>query len=716
MGSTVNAATISADSGPLVQEVERAIKSLGQLSDKLKGTGDAAEDSGRKVEEATKRYGEFGYTFEGLIERMERYLEFEVVREGIISVIESTEEWEQSLNRLSAMADIASSHIGLTVNQLGMLSTDISEKTLFKEEDVQRAEAALMTFQHLGGDAFEKTVKLSADLAAVWGGDMASAARLLGRALDDPAHGMEMLRRDGITLSDAQERHIKLLQEEGKLEQAQAELLDIVGQKLGGVAEKMNKGLSESAHTASEAWEHLKTTIGQNPVFKFLTTEPLEGWSLLLSGTLPNPPSSQNAAINAQLDEVEKRVDKYRKIIAGQGGLFYGHGRQALVKDDEAGALSDKMITAGEAYDRAEALRESLVGQLAAQGKLEAATDRNAAATRKKQEADDQAHAHDAERQSALRELLKSYDDEYAKLTMNAKAYDEYRLQQALTKDSTREVTTEEVRAAEARVESFKAVKAEAKSIGDEFFSIEKAISKAHAEQEKFIKAQEQIGNERMKGLVDSAKKGIDGWQKTVDSQANKSADAWQKAIGMKGGMTDDWNHLLKMDAFHQTMTDIDTTMESVFGGALRGRLSDITDAFRSFFGDLEHIIVQYLASAAYQGLIHSSFFNTVTSLLGLGNAYTGDPAGVDTTMPAISITPGAPTPILPISTIGGASGARGAGGMAVHLTMPVTVQSLDPAQAYNVLQAHAPVIGAIAVDSIMKSRTALSAIAGNNR
>lgn len=67
------------------------------------------------------------------------------------------------------------------------------------------------------------------DLAAKMDGNVSAAAKLLGKALNDPAEGMAKLKKEGIYLSDEQENMIKHFQSTGNIMAAQKVILNSLG-------------------------------------------------------------------------------------------------------------------------------------------------------------------------------------------------------------------------------------------------------------------------------------------------------------------------------------------------------------------------------------------------------------------------------------------------------------------------------------------------------
>lgn len=101
-------------------------------------------------------------------------------------------------------------------------------------------------------DIFARASIAAEDLSKRYGLDVASSARTLGRALNDPARGLLLLRRAGIQLTAQQADQAKKLAEHGKVLEAQKVILKAVEQRVGGAANAYGKTLPGQVARARE--------------------------------------------------------------------------------------------------------------------------------------------------------------------------------------------------------------------------------------------------------------------------------------------------------------------------------------------------------------------------------------------------------------------------------------------------------------------------------
>lgn len=130
----------------------------------------------------------------------------------------------------------------------------LQELTSIGDETILKGQAVLATFKNIDGPIFDRAIASALDMGAVLGGDAASNAKMLGRALDEPVQGMSALSRMGIVFSESQKAVIQNLVETGNAVEAQSMMLDLLEGKFGGAA--------AAAGEADGGWQKMKNTLG----------------------------------------------------------------------------------------------------------------------------------------------------------------------------------------------------------------------------------------------------------------------------------------------------------------------------------------------------------------------------------------------------------------------------------------------------------------------
>ncbi len=138
--------------------------------------------------------------------------------------------------KLNAVLAATGNQTGYTAEQMKALAADLQQVTKFEDDATVAAMAVLATFKQVRGEQFKDATKAAMDMATVLGGDLQGNIRTVGRALDDPIRGMMLLRRAGVSFTEAQQQMIATLQQSGNIVGAQNALLEQLEGKFGGAA------------------------------------------------------------------------------------------------------------------------------------------------------------------------------------------------------------------------------------------------------------------------------------------------------------------------------------------------------------------------------------------------------------------------------------------------------------------------------------------------
>jgi len=119
----------------------------------------------------------------------------------------------------------------------------LSFATGIDDELIRGNQAILLTFKELAktagtvGGAFDRATELTLDLAAVMQTDSVSAARQLGKVLQDPVKQLGALTKAGVTFTEQEREKIETLVRSNKMLEAQDLILDAIEKQVGGTAE-----------------------------------------------------------------------------------------------------------------------------------------------------------------------------------------------------------------------------------------------------------------------------------------------------------------------------------------------------------------------------------------------------------------------------------------------------------------------------------------------
>ena len=192
-----------------------------------------------------------------------------------ISALKSAEEAEQVQKRVAAIIKATGGAANVTSKEIEKFASTQQMLVGVDDEVLKKSYGILLTFKNVrneagkGNDIFNRTAKSLADLAAAGFGNTDSAAKAMGKALQDPIKGVTALSRAGVTFSQAQKDQIKGFVESNDLLSAQKLILAEVEGQVGGTA--------AAGVTASEklkiAYGELQERVGQKllPVFQRLS-------------------------------------------------------------------------------------------------------------------------------------------------------------------------------------------------------------------------------------------------------------------------------------------------------------------------------------------------------------------------------------------------------------------------------------------------------------
>lgn len=168
-----------------------------------------------------------------------------------------------------------------SIAELQAQASAFQEVTTFGDEGILEMQSVLLTFGNVTGDVFSESSALILDMSAKLGTDLQSSAIQVGKALNDPAKGLAMLNRVGVSFTDQQIEQVKAMQEAGDMAGAQAVILGELEKQFGGTAEAIAQTNSGKAKQAMNALGDAGEVIGS---FVAPMVGKLAGWLKTLSG------------------------------------------------------------------------------------------------------------------------------------------------------------------------------------------------------------------------------------------------------------------------------------------------------------------------------------------------------------------------------------------------------------------------------------------------
>lgn len=183
--------------------------------------------------------------------------------EFIKSSIEAYDKLEQAVTRVNTVIQSTRGAAGYSANAIEEQAHELSKSILQGRSEIMDAQGMLLSFTGIRGPIFEQTTKAVADFATFYKTDMTSAALAIGKALNDPAKGMNRLQRMGVMFTDEQKKQVKLYEQQGKLALAQGVILKELKTEFGGQATAATTTDEGKIEMAKKQWNDLKLAIGE---------------------------------------------------------------------------------------------------------------------------------------------------------------------------------------------------------------------------------------------------------------------------------------------------------------------------------------------------------------------------------------------------------------------------------------------------------------------
>lgn len=353
--------------------------------------------------------------------------------------------------KLSAVLKATGYSAGFTTIELKKQAAQLQKNTGVGDETILSMQGILATFKNVRGDVFTQATSAILDMGAAMGkagkgsADVEAAVIQVGKALNDPIAGISALSRVGIQFTGQQKEQIKVLQESGDLQAAQAIILRELETQFGGTAKSVADsagGMMQLKAALGDAQEEIGRVIVESNGFKGViekVTKAVE--DLIESGTIDLWAQNVRAAIASLIPVMEKIgggwtwiKDKVAGAAAFWGAVAGGAGMDEAIK---AMDIIPKKVEA-EKQTRLQAIREEKKAKDDATAETEKA---EMAVAKVKREADEK-------EQNRIKEIAKL---EKTKSDLAKKAAQ-------MEKDANRKKWEEEKKNAEAALERTKKI------------------------------------------------------------------------------------------------------------------------------------------------------------------------------------------------------------------------------------------------------------------
>lgn len=187
---------------------------------------------------------------------------FSGLKNQFMSTIGLAEQQQNAQAQLNNALKSTGDASGMTIQGLNGIAESTQKTTTFSKLDTEQAETTMLTYTNIGKNVFPQTMTAAENMATRFGISLPNASKLLGRALNDPAHGMTALTRYLGTLSPAMQQNIKDMEASGNSAGAQALLIDQLNHKMGGAAATAAQTFSGKMAQMKNRIDDAKIAIG----------------------------------------------------------------------------------------------------------------------------------------------------------------------------------------------------------------------------------------------------------------------------------------------------------------------------------------------------------------------------------------------------------------------------------------------------------------------
>jgi hypothetical protein len=207
---------------------------------------------------------------------------------------------------------------GKTAIALQEQAKAIALATLASTQGIQQAQAKLLTFDKIHGEVFDSAIELTQDLATVFGGDAASQATQLGKALQDPVKGLTALNRVGVSFTKQQSDQVKAMVANGDTMKAQTVIIEALKAQVGGAgAAVAGDSLAGAFDTAGQRWDEFAAALASKAGAFESTRSSIDAVSsalLFFTETLTPKNSEQLTTI---LNDIESKIGGLSRTAEG---------------------------------------------------------------------------------------------------------------------------------------------------------------------------------------------------------------------------------------------------------------------------------------------------------------------------------------------------------------------------------------------------------------
>jgi hypothetical protein len=181
----------------------------------------------------------------------------ELIHEGV----EAVHKLHAAEAQVKAGLESTGHAAGLSYENLEEMAKGFSSKFKYSRAEITDMQSVLLTFPSVTKDTFESASEAIFNMSTRMGSDVKSTTVQIGKALQDPIHGISALKRVGVNFSESQKEVIQSLVDTGQTAKAQALILNELKTEFGGSAEAAAK--ADPLFAYNKAMGSMKMAMGE---------------------------------------------------------------------------------------------------------------------------------------------------------------------------------------------------------------------------------------------------------------------------------------------------------------------------------------------------------------------------------------------------------------------------------------------------------------------
>ncbi len=263
---------------------------------------------------------------------------------------------EQQQLKTEAIINSTGSAAGRTADQLEKQAKAVALATLASTDGIMQAQHILLTFTSVQTEVFDRAIKISQDMAATMGGTAKSQAMALGKALEVPTKGITKLTKVGVNFTAKEVEKIKIMEQSGRVAEAQGLILDKLAGQMGGAGEAEAKGVAGAADTAGQAYSEMLVTFSKTTGSAEGAITTLETMTTILKGFdkwLDPGPMIRHNELAVRRIEIQDNINRIEKM--GAMGRFVSQKNLNEMRQEEISVVKEMraLMLVKEKEDRA---------------------------------------------------------------------------------------------------------------------------------------------------------------------------------------------------------------------------------------------------------------------------------------------------------------------------------------------------------------------------